>query len=542
MNQDSLHYDIVIVGGGVAGLSASIRLKQLNPEYSVSILEKGAAIGSHILSGAIFEPRALHELIPDWQLKQSPLTVPVTHHQLWWLSAAKAWQLPNWLLPASLHNRGNYVLSLGELCRWLAIQAEQLGVEIFTGFAAAEMLYQDGRVIGVTTGPMGIAQDGSHKPTYTPGVKLYAKYTILAEGCRGFLSEQIMIQYNLRQGQDVQTYGLGIKEIWEVDAPGYQPGMVQHYIGWPLANDLYGGGFSYHLQNNKVAVGLVLGLDYKNPYLDPFAEMQRLKTHPKLKQLLQGGKRIEYGARALNEGGLQAIPKLTFPGGVLIGCAAGFLNVPKLKGSHTAMKSGMLAAKAIHEALIAQRQHDELPEYSQAFIKSWAYRELYTVRNFRHYFNHGLRWGMVLAGIDLKLCRGTVPWTLHHHHPDRAKMLPASQAKPIEYPNPDHQLSFDRNSSIFLSNILHHHNQPCHLVIRNDERMLSHSFATYGGPEQFYCPAGVYEYQQLGNQQPQLKINSQNCIHCKACDIKDPQHMINWTLPEGGSGPQYQEM
>ena len=542
MNQDSLHYDILIVGGGIAGLSASIRLKQLNPSYSVGILEKGTAIGSHILSGAIFEPRALNELIPDWQLKQAPLNVLVTDHQLWWLSKTKAWQLPHWILPASLHNQGNYVLSLGELCRWLATQAEQLGVEIFAGFAGAEILYQDGRVIGVATGPMGIAKDGSHKSTYTPGVKLYAKYTILAEGCRGFLSEQVITQYHLRHARDAQTYGLGIKEIWEIDAPGYQPGMVQHYIGWPLTNDVYGGGFSYHLQNNKVAVGLVIGLDYTNPYLDPFAEMQRLKTHPQLKQLLQGGKRIGYGARTLNEGGLQAIPKLTFPGGVLIGCAAGFLNVPKLKGCHTAMKSGMLAAEAIHEALIAQRQHDELPEYSEALLQSWIYRELHTVRNFRHYFNHGLKLGMVLAGIDLMLCRGNVPWTLHNYHKDREKMLLTSQSQPIKYPSPDHQLSFDRGSSIFLSNILHQDNQPCHLVIRNSEGMLRQHIANYGGPEQLYCPAGVYEYRQLGNPQPQLHINAQNCIHCKACDIKDPQHIISWTLPEGGSGPQYQEM
>lgn len=542
MSREAMQYDVVMVGGGVAGLSAAIRLKQLNPDHSVCILEKGAEIGAHVLSGAVFEPQALNELIPDWKARQAPLTIPVTHDQFLWLTKNKSWKIPNWILPATLHNQGNYIISLANLCRWLASEAEQLGVEIFSGFAAAEILYHEGKVIGVATGDMGIAKDGSQKSSYTPGVELHAKYTVFAEGCRGFLSEQVIEKYNLRKDCDPQTYGLGIKEIWEVDSPNFQEGLVQHSVGWPMDNHTYGGSFVYHLQNNQVAVGFVVGLDYSNPYLDPFAEMQRFKTHPTFKALLQGGKRLSYGARALNEGGLQSIPKLTFPGGVLIGCASGFLNVPKIKGSHAAMKSAMLAADALHAALASQRKHDEVIDYPKTLEQSWLYKELYQARNFRHYFKHGLYLGTLLAGIDQKIFKGRLPWTLHNKVPDREKIVPITESLKIDYPKPDNELTFDRTSSVFLSNTFHEEDQPCHLKILDEKLVTTKTLAEYGGPEQCYCPAGVYEYVAAGENSLRLQINPQNCVHCKTCDIKDPSDNIRWTLPEGSGGPRYGDM
>ncbi|MFT3742492.1 MAG: electron transfer flavoprotein-ubiquinone oxidoreductase [Gammaproteobacteria bacterium] len=536
MPKTQMHYDVVIVGAGPAGLSAAIKIRQLSAEVSVCVVEKGSEVGAHILSGAVLEPRALNELLPDWAAQGAPLQTPVTRDELLFLTQKRQWRIPHGLLPQQLHNQGHYIISLGNLCRWLAKQAESLGVEIYPGFAAAALLFDEaGQVKGVVTGDMGVAKDGSHKPEYSEGVELHAKYTLFAEGCRGSLSEQLMQRFQLRKTCDPQTYGLGIKEIWEVDTAQHQPGLVQHTIGWPLSQSVYGGAFIYHLENLQVSVGLVVGLDYQNPSLDPFQEMQRFKSHPAIRPLFENGRRIAYGARCLNEGGLQSIPQLIFPGGALIGCAAGFLNVAKIKGTHTAMKSGMLAAEAVVYHL-QQNPAPLLAQYPIALKQSWVYSELNTVRNFRPSFRYGLALGSLLGGLELKLFKGKLPYTLHHSVEDRAQTAKAATCKTLQYPKPDGKITFDKMSSVFLSNIHYDENQPQHLRIR-DPNLENQCYRDYGMPEQNYCPAGVYE-----RVAEKLQINAPNCIQCKACDIKDPLKNITWTVPEGGAGPNYSGM
>lgn len=541
---ESLEFDVLIVGGGPAGLAAAIKLRQLSQDISVCVIEKGSEIGAHILSGAVIEPRALNELIPDWQNQGAPLHTLVTEEQFLFLSKNKSWRAPNWLLPKQLQNQGNYTASLGNLCRWLAEQASGLGVEIYPGFAAAKVLYDaNNRVSGIITGEMGVAKDGAHKPEYVAGMELLAKYTLFAEGCRGYLSEQIMEHFNLRENVNPQTYGIGIKELWEIKPELHHPGLVLHTAGWPLSNDTYGGSFIYHLENQQISVGFVVGLDYKNTFLDPYEEMQRFKMHPQIRPLFAGARRIAYGARALNEGGFQSIPKLIFPGGALIGCAAGFLNVPKIKGSHTAMKSGMLAAEAVYQALQTDRQGgQDLEHYLQLLRESWVYDELHAARNFRPWFRFGLWLGTLLGGIELKLFRGKTPWTLRFKKRDRDCTLKTSECQKIIYPRHDGVVSFDRMSSVYLSNIKYNENQPVHLHLRDPARSIDISFKEYDAPEQRYCPAGVYEIVQDSNGKPRLQINAANCVHCKTCDIKDPADNIIWVVPEGGSGPNYPNM
>lgn len=541
---ESLQFDVLIVGGGPAGLAAAIKLRQLSQEISVCVIEKGSEIGAHILSGAIIEPRALNELIPDWQARGAPLNTPVTEERFLLLGKNWGWQVPNWLLPKQLQNHGNFAASLGNLCRWLAEQAIAIGVEIFPGFAAAKILYdENNRVAGIVTGEMGVTKEGAHKPEYVEGMALQAKYTLFAEGCRGYLSEQLIKHFNLRHDVGPQTYGIGIKELWEIKPELHRPGLAQHTVGWPLNNDVYGGSFLYHLENHQIAVGLVVGLDYKNTFLDPYEEMQRFKTHPRIRPLFEGARRIAYGARALNEGGFQSIPKLTFPGGALIGCAAGFLNVPKIKGSHTAMKSGMLAAEAVYQALQTDPQGGgDLEHYTQLLRESWVYEELHAARNFRPFFGLGLFLGTLLGGIELKLFGGKTPWTLQFKHRDRNCTLKASACQKIIYPRHDGVVSFDRLSSVYLANIKYDENQPVHLHLRDPAKSIEISFKEYASPEQRYCPAGVYEIVQDSLGKPRLQINAANCVHCKTCDIKDPADNIVWVVPEGGSGPNYPNM
>jgi electron-transferring-flavoprotein dehydrogenase len=548
MERESMEVDVVIIGAGPSGLAAAIRLKQLaaeaGSEIEVTILEKGSEVGAHILSGAVLEPRALNELFPDWKDMEAPLNTPVTSEKFLYLSETGGFSLPTFLLPPPMKNHGNYIISLGNLCRWLGEQAEALGVEIYPGFAAAEVLYNDdGSVKGVATGDMGVTRVGEQGPNYQVGMELHAKYTFFAEGCRGSLGKQLMTQFNLRDGVEPQTYGIGIKELWEIEPEKHQQGLVVHSTGWPIDNDTYGGSFLYHLENNQVAVGFVIGLDYKNPYLSPFEEFQRFKTHPKIKPTFEGGRRISYGARALNEGGLQSLPKLTFPGGVLVGCEAGTLNTPKIKGSHTAMKSGMLAAEAAFAAISADRASDELVEYADAFKNSWVYEELHAARNVRPGFKWGLLGGILYAGIDQVLLRGKAPWSLKHGHADHEMTGNASDYKPIEYPKPDGVLSFDRLTSVSFSATNHEEDQPIHLTLKDDSVPVDVNLAKYAAPEQRYCPAGVYEilYDDDGSH-PRLQINSQNCVHCKTCDIKDPTQNIVWVTPEGGGGPNYPNM
>jgi electron-transferring-flavoprotein dehydrogenase len=547
VERESMQYDVVIVGAGPSGLSAAIRLKQLaaqqQRDISVCVVDKGSEVGAHILSGAVIDPRSLSELIGNWQEKDAPLSCPVKEDRLLFLTQKKAYRLPT---PPSFNNHGNYIISLGVFCRWLAQQAEELGVEIYAGFAAAEVLYHaDGSVRGIATGDMGLNRDGKPGNNYQQGMELLAQQTIFAEGCRGSLTKTLIQRFALNKDCQNQTYGLGIKELWEIAPEKSKPGTVIHSIGWPLDQQTYGGSFLYHLNDNKVAIGFVIGLDYQNPYMSPFAEMQRYKTHPAIREVLEGGKRIAYGARALSEGGLQSLPKLTFPGGVLVGDTAGFLNVPRIKGIHAAMKSGMLAAEAVIDVLNAEGANDsgnsEAVRYSELFRKSWLYTELHKVRNMRPAFKWGLFGGLAYSAIEEYLFKGKTPWTLRHHCADYASLRKAQDCQPIDYPKADGKLTFDRMSSVFLAGISHDENQPVHLKLHNPELAISVNHREYASPETRYCPAGVYEIIETAGE-PHLQINAQNCVHCKTCDIKDPTQNINWVCPEGGSGPNYAEM
>ncbi len=546
MERESMPYDVVIVGAGPAGLAAACRLKQLNDTITVCVVEKGSEVGAHILSGAVLESRALDELFPDWSQRQAPVNVPVTGDDVYlFRSESRSFKIPSPFVPATMHNSGNYIISLGNLCRWLAEQAEALGVEIFPGFAANEVLYnEDGSVKGIATGDMGVNAQGEPKDTYMPGMELHAKYTLFAEGCRGHLGKTLIAKFNLNQGKEPQHYGLGIKELWKVPAEQHRPGLVVHTAGWPLSESgSAGGGFLYHLDDNQVAVGLITDLSYSNTYVNPFQEFQRYKHQANIKRYLDGGTRIAYGARAISKGGLQSLPRMTFPGGLLIGDDAGTLNFAKIKGTHTAMKSGMVAAETVAGALNEQRQHDELANFTEAWKNSWAWAELHKQRNFgpaQH------KWGNILgsayAFVDLNIFRGHLPWTLSDPAPDYTQLRPAIECDPIDYPKPDGKLSFDLLSSVYLSNTNHEEDQPCHLRLGSPNIPIEQNLPRFDEPAQRYCPAGVYEVVENEQGNYRFQINAQNCVHCKTCDIKDPAQNISWVAPEGGGGPNYPNM
>ena len=546
ITREKMNYDLVIVGAGPSGLSAAINFKKLckknGKDLSVCVVEKGSEVGAHILSGAILEPRALNELIEDWKTDEDcPVKVPVKKESLKFLTETNSYEIPGIFTPSVMHNKGNFIISLGNFCKWLAKKAEDLGVEIYPGFSASELLIENDKLNGIITGDLGIDKNGERGPNFQPGIEIHSKYTLFAEGCRGHLGKRLINQFNLRQNSQHQTYGIGLKELWEVKPENSNPGEVFHSIGWPLDNETYGGSFLYHLDKNLVSFGFVIGLDYKNPHLSPYEEFQRFKLHPKIKNIFEGGRRISYGARALNEGGFQSLPKLSFPGGAILGCDAGTLNTPKIKGTHTAMKSGMIASDLVFKELISDSRNDEISNLNKSFMNSWAGQELKNARNVRPSFKYGLKIGMMLSGIDQIIFRGKAPWTLKHAEEDHLALKKKDEAKIIKYPKPDGKITFDRLTNVSFTSTYHEENQPCHLKLNDEKLAISNNLLLYDSPEQRYCPAGVYEI-LYDSGSPKLNINSQNCIHCKTCDIKDPLQNINWITPEGGGGPNYTNM